>query len=184
MQVARVRSPALERGHAPLGDPPGGQVPPTSLRRPPREATRARSPPHRAQRRSTTSVRSRPASPASTGSPARVAPPRFERRSNRPQAHRRGEHPPAHRGEEGNTKIRGVKRRDRLPSEGRASVRGRRLDVQPSMSATLTPRILVLPEIEHSTRQRDPLSHMERGLSHANTNFCAREDLLRCERRR
>ena len=45
----------------------------------------------------------------------------------------------------GSTKIRGVKRRDRLPSEGRASVRGRRLDVQPSMSATLTPRILVLP---------------------------------------
>ena len=36
-------------------------------------------------------------------------------------------------------------RRDRLPSEGRAGVRGRRLDVQPSMSATLTPRILVLP---------------------------------------
>ena len=45
----------------------------------------------------------------------------------------------------GSTKIRGVKRRDRLPCEGRASVRGRRLDVQPSMSATLTPRILVLP---------------------------------------
>ena len=45
----------------------------------------------------------------------------------------------------GSTKICGVKRRDRLPSEGRASVRGRRLDVQPSMSATLTPRILVLP---------------------------------------
>ena len=43
-------------------------------------------------------------------------------------------------------KIRGVKRRDRLPSEGRASVRGRRLDVQPSMSATLTPRIWVLPD--------------------------------------
>ena len=38
-----------------------------------------------------------------------------------------------------------ILRRDRLPSEGRASVRGRRLDVQPSMSATLTPRILVLP---------------------------------------
>ena len=45
----------------------------------------------------------------------------------------------------GSTQIRGVKRRDRLPFEGRASVRGRRLDVQPSMSATLTPRILVLP---------------------------------------
>ena len=44
----------------------------------------------------------------------------------------------------GSTKIRGVKRRDRLPSEGRASVRGRRLDVQPSMSATLTPRRLEL----------------------------------------
>ena len=41
----------------------------------------------------------------------------------------------------------GPKRRDRLPFEGRASVRGRRLDVQPSMSATLTPRILVLPEV-------------------------------------
>ena len=27
-KVARVRSPALERGHAPLGDPSGGQVPP------------------------------------------------------------------------------------------------------------------------------------------------------------
>ena len=27
-QVARIRSPALERGHAPLGDPTGGQVPP------------------------------------------------------------------------------------------------------------------------------------------------------------
>ena len=39
----------------------------------------------------------------------------------------------------GSTKIRGVKRRDRLPSEGRASAQGRRLDVQPSMSATLTP---------------------------------------------
>ena len=46
---------------------------------------------------------------------------------------------------QGSTKIRGVKRRDRLPSEGRASVRGRRMDVQPSMSATLTPRIFVLP---------------------------------------
>ena len=46
----------------------------------------------------------------------------------------------------GSTKIRGVKRRDRPPSERRAGVRGRRLDVQPSMSATLTPRILVLPE--------------------------------------
>ena len=27
-QVARVHSPAIERGHAPLGDPPWGQVPP------------------------------------------------------------------------------------------------------------------------------------------------------------
>ena len=51
---------------------------------------------------------------------------------------------------EGSTKIRGVKRRDRLPSEGRASVRGRRLDVQPSMSATLTPRILLLPKCSAS----------------------------------
>ena len=50
---------------------------------------------------------------------------------------------------QGSTKIRGAKRRDRLPSEGRASVRGRRLDVQPSMSATLTPRILVLPHHRH-----------------------------------
>ena len=50
---------------------------------------------------------------------------------------------------QGSTKIRGVKRRDRLRSEGRASVRGRRLDVQPSMSATLTPRILVLPHHRH-----------------------------------
>ena len=45
----------------------------------------------------------------------------------------------------GSTKIRGVKRRDRPPSESRAGVRDRRLDLQPSMSATLTPRILVLP---------------------------------------
>ena len=57
----------------------------------------------------------------------------------------------------GSTKIRGVKRRDRLPSEGRASVRGRRLDVQPSMSATLTPRILVLPyTIEKRIRGKPP----------------------------
>ena len=48
-------------------------------------------------------------------------------------------------GLDGSTKIRGVKRRDRLASEGGASVRGRRLDVQPSMSTTLSPRILVLP---------------------------------------
>ena len=48
-------------------------------------------------------------------------------------------------GRQGSTKIRGVKRRDRPPSERRAGVRGRRLDVQPSMSATLTPRILVPP---------------------------------------
>ena len=54
----------------------------------------------------------------------------------------------------GSTKIRGVKRRDRLPSEGRASVRGRRLDVQPSMSATLTPRILVLPALGDGHRPR------------------------------
>ena len=58
----------------------------------------------------------------------------------------------------GSTKIRGVKRRDRLPSEGRASVRGRRLDVQPSMSATLTPRILVLPS------ERVPTPALRRGL--------------------
>ena len=37
---------------------------------------------------------------------------------------------------QGSTKIRGVKWRDRLPSEGRAGVRGRRLDVQPSMSGS------------------------------------------------
>ena len=36
----------------------------------------------------------------------------------------------------GSTKIRGVKRRDRPPFERRAGVRGRRFDVQPSMSAT------------------------------------------------
>ena len=45
----------------------------------------------------------------------------------------------------GSIKIRGVKRRNRPPSESRTGVRGRRLDVRPSMSATLTPRILILP---------------------------------------
>ena len=39
----------------------------------------------------------------------------------------------------GSTKIRGVKRRDCLPSEGRASIRGRRLDVQPSTSGYFDP---------------------------------------------
>ena len=42
--------------------------------------------------------------------------------------------------------VTGVKRRDRHPSAGRTGVRGRRLDVRPSMSATLTPRISVLPK--------------------------------------
>ena len=65
---------------------------------------------------------------------------------------------------DGSTKIRGVKRRDRLPSEGRASVRGRRLDVQPSMSATLTPRILVLPGL-------------------ADAGYCNEPDLLELENR-
>ena len=37
------------------------------------------------------------------------------------------------------TKIRGVKRRDGLPSKGRVGVRGRRLDVQPSMSVIFDP---------------------------------------------
>ena len=45
----------------------------------------------------------------------------------------------------GSTKFRGVKQRDRPASERRAGGRGRRLDVQPSMSATLTPRNFVLP---------------------------------------
>ena len=50
-----------------------------------------------------------------------------------------------HRRMMGSTKIRGVKRRDRPACERCAGVRGRRLDVQRSMSATLTPRILGLP---------------------------------------
>ena len=45
----------------------------------------------------------------------------------------------------GSIKIRGVKRRDRLPAEARADVRGRLLDVQSSKPAPLTPRILMLP---------------------------------------
>ena len=47
----------------------------------------------------------------------------------------------------GSIKIRGVKRRNRPPSESRTGVRGRRLDVRASMSATLTPRILILPHV-------------------------------------
>ena len=46
------------------GGSPRGASTPTPLHGPPREATRARSPPHRARHRSTTSARSRPASPA------------------------------------------------------------------------------------------------------------------------
>ena len=57
-------------------------------RRPSREATRARS---------------RPASPASTGSPAREAPPSTRTATGSPKGHRRGERPPAHRGEDGVT---------------------------------------------------------------------------------
>ena len=52
----------------------------------------------------------------------------------------------------GSIKIRGVKRRNRPPSESRTGVRGRRLDVRPSMSATLTPRILILPISPSSVR--------------------------------
>ena len=57
----------------------------------------------------------------------------------------------------GSIKIRGVKRGDRPPSESRTGVRGWRLDVRPSMSATLTPRILMLPSPignRQSTRSR------------------------------
>ena len=45
----------------------------------------------------------------------------------------------------GSIKNRGVKRRDHRSSERWAGVRGRRLDVQSSMPAPLTPRILMLP---------------------------------------
>ena len=41
--------------------------------------------------------------------------------------------------------VTGVKRRNRPPSESRTRGRGRRMDVRASMSATLTPRILMLP---------------------------------------
>ena len=41
--------------------------------------------------------------------------------------------------------VTGVRRRNRPPSESRTGVRGRRMDVRASMSATLTPRILILP---------------------------------------
>ena len=51
------------------GGSPWGQVPPHPSIDRLREAMRARSPPHRARRRSTTSARSRPASPAFTGTP-------------------------------------------------------------------------------------------------------------------
>ena len=47
----------------------------------------------------------------------------------------------------GSIKTRGVKRRNRPPSESRTGVRGRRLDVRASMPATLTPRILMLPRL-------------------------------------
>ena len=45
----------------------------------------------------------------------------------------------------GSIKIRGVKRGGRPPSESRKGTRGRLFDVRPSMSVTLTPRILMLP---------------------------------------
>ena len=47
--------------------------------------------------------------------------------------------------QQGSIKIRGVKRRNRPRSESRKGTRGRQLDVRLSMSATLTPRILMLP---------------------------------------
>ena len=43
----------------------------------------------------------------------------------------------------GSTKFRGLERRDRLVSDGRAGVRS--MDVQLSMLTTLTSRIVVLP---------------------------------------
>ena len=46
----------------------------------------------------------------------------------------------------GSIKIRGVQRRNRVPCESRTGARGRRMDVRASMSATLTPRILILPK--------------------------------------
>ena len=49
------------------------------------------------------------------------------------------------RSDVGSIKIRGVKRRNRPRSESRKGIRGRQLDVRLSMSATLTPRILMLP---------------------------------------
>ena len=46
-----------------------------------------------------------------------------------------------------------------LRLKGERCVRGRRLDVQPAMSATLTPRILILPEMG------DRAEHMEHELA-------------------
>ena len=48
----------------------------------------------------------------------------------------------------GSIKIRGVKRRNRPPSESRTGVRGRRLDVQPSMSAIIDPTDFDTPLLE------------------------------------
>ena len=59
----------------------------------------------------------------------------------------------ARRRSAGSTKIRGVKPRERLPSEGRAGARHRRLDIRTPISAALTPRILVLPFTGMSIRK-------------------------------
>ena len=124
-QVARVRSPALERGHAPLGDPPWGQVPPRpSMDRlaKPRELAlhpigldvgppRALDPvPH--LRHPPVAARAKQLL-------------RFERRSNRPQAHGRGERPPAHRGEDGVARDREALCEQPHPASQSASARCR-----------------------------------------------------------
>ena len=64
----------------------------------------------------------------------------------------------------GSTKFRGVKQRDRPASERRAGGRGRRLDVQPSMSATLTPRNFALPSSD-IRRAHGQAVHLARGSS-------------------
>ena len=58
----------------------------------------------------------------------------------------------------GSIKIRGVNRRNRPPSESRTGVRGRRMDVRASMSATLTPRILMLPTTPAPRRASGPIA--------------------------
>ena len=68
----------------------------------------------------------------------------------------------------GSTKMCGVKRRNRPPSEHRTDTQGRCLDARPSMPDTLTPRILILPLKDNRDLRRDmreDMREMRRDLS-------------------